>query len=765
MKQIIYRSLLVLCFFGAVSTTKAEEMPRPTKAIEGAMRGNEWYEPQVVETFKADGTAIDKTTFIYDLAGNVTTELRENFVNGAWTYGYRRMHTYDESRNRLTTLMETPLNGNLVNNSINTYTYDAAGRMLTDVSQRWAIDAWVNNQRIIWTYDAGGNMLVKQQAMWQSEEWVNTSGLTYTYDENGNRLTEINDFKGVGQNRTTWTYDDTNNKLTEIKEIWRDNNWLNNSRTTWTYNELNKELTYLYENWTTDAWVSSQRRTNSYDERGNRLTQLNENWTKENVWVNALRYTWTYDVNGNILLNLYEIYSNNTWNNYECYECTYNTTGDMLTKLQERWTASTSTWGPTARYTWTYDANRNILSDLLEFYRNEMWNVSLQLTYTYDEYGNSISLDNVGGGAIFLYYNNMQSKYSITASTAKRITANYLNVNAEVVMPVTSVTLNETNLELEVGDEFQLEATIAPEEATNKDLSWSTSNGTVAKVDSKTGLVTAVAGGNAVITVTTLDGGFTATCSVSVKIVHVEEVTLNSGNLELKVGETFRLVATVTPDDATNKNMTWSTSKISVAIVGKNTGVVVAVAAGDAVITVTTADGEKTATCNVKVVVPVKDVTLNRTELNILVGDTFKLIANINPVNATNKEVKWSSSNNGIATVNNDGSVAAIAAGDAIITATSVDGGHIATCNVKVGTVSINDLDPDDINILYTNNKILITSNIDIIKVIVYDMGGKVICEESNRSEISTLSWLNGTYIVKAMYPNGAWKTKKIIVY
>jgi len=117
--------------------------------------------------------------------------------------------------------------------------------------------------------------------------------------------------------------------------------------------------------------------------------------------------------------------------------------------------------------------------------------------------------------------------------------------------------------------------------------------------------VTAVAAGTATITVTTVDGGKTATCAVTVTAagtpaVAVSGVTLDKTTLILTVGRTETLVATVAPDDATDKSVTWASDDETIATVD-NTGKVTALAAGTAIITVTTVDGGKTATCDVTV--------------------------------------------------------------------------------------------------------------------------------------------------------------------
>ena len=146
------------------------------------------------------------------------------------------------------------------------------------------------------------------------------------------------------------------------------------------------------------------------------------------------------------------------------------------------------------------------------------------------------------------------------------------------------------------GDVTTLNATIYPANATDQNLSWSSTDPSVASVWD--GIVTANSPGTAVITVTTEDGGKTATCEITV-INHVTGVALNMNYIELFKGTKRTLTAKVTPENATNKGVTWMTSDSTVATV--ENGVVTAIQPGTATITVKTDDLGLTATCFVKV--------------------------------------------------------------------------------------------------------------------------------------------------------------------
>ncbi len=163
---------------------------------------------------------------------------------------------------------------------------------------------------------------------------------------------------------------------------------------------------------------------------------------------------------------------------------------------------------------------------------------------------------------------------------------------------VTGVALNKTTVALTVNQTETLTATITPDNATNKNVTWSASgDGVVSVVD---GLVRALKPGTSTVTATTVDGGFTANCEVTVSAatVAVTGVSLNKASLSLNVGDSETLTATVAPSDATNKNVTWSVTGDAVTV---NNGTVTAAKAGSATVTVTTADGGFTANCAVTV--------------------------------------------------------------------------------------------------------------------------------------------------------------------
>ena len=247
---------------------------------------------------------------------------------------------------------------------------------------------------------------------------------------------------------------------------------------------------------------------------------------------------------------------------------------------------------------------------------------------------------------------------------------------------VQSVTLNHTTLNMVPGEKDTLTATIAPENATLKTVSWESSDNNIATVVD--GVVTAMAVGTATITATA--DNVTTTCIVTIT-QPVTGVVLDQTKAELEVSETLTLVATVLPENATDKSVVWTSDKDSIATV--TDGVVTAVAPGIATITVTTVDGNHSATCVITVLEPiikVTGVTLDITELTLDVPQTATLKATVAPEDATDKSITWASDNETVATVA-EGVVTAVAEGTANITVTTTDGGFKATCVVTVRIV------------------------------------------------------------------------------
>lgn len=248
--------------------------------------------------------------------------------------------------------------------------------------------------------------------------------------------------------------------------------------------------------------------------------------------------------------------------------------------------------------------------------------------------------------------------------------------------PAKSINIEQESLEMVKGTTRQLKVTVLPEDADDMSYTLSSSNEDVASV-SRDGLVTAVSSGEArIIVALNADNTITDYCIVKV-FQPVAEVNLNINSATVKVGETLDLTATILPKDADNKRVIWSSSDEKLATV--DNGEVTALKAGSVWIKAVSEDNaEAKDSCKVIVQQPVNGITLNHNTYTMNhIGDSFELEATVQPDDASNKNIKWKSSNESVCVVSN-GTVIAVGDGTCVIIATTEDGGYMATCTVTV---------------------------------------------------------------------------------
>lgn len=250
--------------------------------------------------------------------------------------------------------------------------------------------------------------------------------------------------------------------------------------------------------------------------------------------------------------------------------------------------------------------------------------------------------------------------------------------------------------------------------------------------------------------------GYSATIfsSETYTAVPVSGVTLSSVTAAITVNSTNQLTATVLPANATNKSVTWSSDNTAVATVS-NTGLVKGVSPGSAVITVTTVDGGKKATCNVTVNnISVTNVSLNISSASLLIGGEQQLSATVLPANAANKSVTWSSDNTAVATVSNTGLVKGVSSGSAVITVNTVDGGKKANCSITVNKIKVTgvSVDPSNASITVLDTKQLTAY------LLPANASDKKVSWSSNNTAVATVS---ATGLVTAIAPGTATITVK----
>ena len=267
---------------------------------------------------------------------------------------------------------------------------------------------------------------------------------------------------------------------------------------------------------------------------------------------------------------------------------------------------------------------------------------------------------------------------------------------------VTGVSFNTTMLILEINESITVKATVAPEDATNKDIEWSIKDPAIATVEN--GVVKGVAVGETTLTATTADGGFTATIPVKVVTEKVAVTGIkwtSTPSKTVKEGKSVFLFVDISPTNATDMGTIWESSNPEVLSVGEIKAVgnmigatIWGVAPGKATISVTTNDGGFEVSCEITVlqIIKVTEIDITPKKAEIEVGKTKKFTATILPSDAENKAIEWSSSNTAVATVDANGLVTGVAGGEATITATAKDGSGvkgIATITVIVPPTSV----------------------------------------------------------------------------
>ena len=257
---------------------------------------------------------------------------------------------------------------------------------------------------------------------------------------------------------------------------------------------------------------------------------------------------------------------------------------------------------------------------------------------------------------------------------------------------VTGIYLNAASLSLNAGDTFPLAATIQPENATATNLTWTSSNESVATADAN-GVIHALSGGTCLITAISEDG-VSASCRVTVNTIRMTDAFMNEDAIYVNAGESGYPSYTVTPENATPANFFWRSSDTSVVSVSSMTGEMKYLKAGSAVVSGTALDGSGlniALTVNVSET-PVVSFTLNAESLSLIPGETFHLLTRVLPVNASYASAVFTSDQPDIASVSENGIVTAVSTGSATITASVGRGDYTFSLSVPVTVEKTNDV-------------------------------------------------------------------------
>ena len=312
-------------------------------------------------------------------------------------------------------------------------------------------------------------------------------------------------------------------------------------------------------------------------------------------------------------------------------------------------------------------------------------------------------------------FGDPQTLYVPGGSKVKYWTAQGWNEFKEIIQgpytPVDALVI-DSDISMPKGSTRQLTATISPTDATATSIKWFSKDATIATVDNN-GVIQAINHGETDIyaVVDTV----MAICHVNVNVALVEALTLNATQLLLEPDAIFTLTATANPDYAENKAVEWDIPENDVIVhfISGNSIKIGTLQEGAVTVTAHTIDGsELTAACTITVmqnIVHATSIELNQESAGLNEGETLQLTATVMPEDASDKSVTWSTSDASVASVDQNGLVTAVAAGNATITASTIDGSELtATCEVTVnGTTLNNSLDADGMRVYCGEEKAL----------------------------------------------------------
>lgn len=338
---------------------------------------------------------------------------------------------------------------------------------------------------------------------------------------------------------------------------------------------------------------------------------------------------------------------------------------------------------------------------------------------------------------------------------------------------VSSIKLNTKNHTMYSNQYVQLKATVLPNNAYNKSVTWKSSNSKIATVD-KNGKVKALKVGNATITATSTDGSnVSAQCKIKV-VQRVTKIKLNKSIINLsKKGKTAKLKATVLPNNAYNKSVTWKSNNTKVVTVDRNGKIKATTNKGTTYVNAIAKDGRKIRT-RILVVVgkKVKKITLNKSSVTLNRGAknrTFQLKKAIKNKNATYKGVSWYSSNKNVATVNSNGKVTIKHRGKVVITVKAKDGSNkSAKCKftVKQLVTKLSYNNKKQVKEVYKNKTIkfavtVVPSNANN-KGLTYSSSNKKVATVNSKGVIKGIK--TGTVTITAKAKDGSRKAVKLTV-
>ena len=335
--------------------------------------------------------------------------------------------------------------------------------------------------------------------------------------------------------------------------------------------------------------------------------------------------------------------------------------------------------------------------------------------------------------------------------------------NFIISIPVETIKLDYTDEIMSIGKTLRITAEVLPITATNRTVSWESSNTNVCIVDSN-GLVEAVGTGSCTILCKSLDGGVTAMCNIYVK-QPVTQVVLNTTDITVRKGQTFWLNATCLPENADNKIISWESRDENVCTV-ESDGKVTATGAGTTSIIATNVDTGLTAYCVVTVTQPVTGITLNSNYQLLWVGAKYAIIPNVEPIDAENKKVTYLSSDPSVASVDENGVVTALKGGSCIIEVTTDECKLTAACTIEVkeyvSTITLSETNKF-LNVGATGTlKATVGTDTATNKNVIWSSSNNDICSVDDKGNLTAVT--PGTAIITATAADGSGVSASCVV-
>lgn len=432
---------------------------------------------------------------IVDENGDIVEAFTDTGFKDSWDNYYRVTMEYDGNHNQTKVCQDSWENNKWYGKLRWENTYDANGNILTQTYQSRPTDGeWANGSQHTWRYDEDGHEVFYSIGHWSDASQAYSVYLSneYTYDSNGNQLTHERGQYGSPFFFVTNTYDTDNNQLTRLETRWQNEEWVNYSYITYSYDEQNRVKEKTTQMWVGDketgSWNNQNKEVSIYFDTATSLTY--QKWDAETeTWKDSERIINAYNDNGQQTRWAHDYWS------------------EELKRLQT---------GEQIRY--DYDENYNLTE-----YTSETWHMGEQkfiptshFVFSYDENNNGIEVladRKQAKEYIYLPYHNMADEWASPDFDSWIGNATYLDLREYI--KTTGISLNHNSYELEPELNVQLEASIQPENASNKEVHWTSSNEEVAYV-SVDGRVYGVSPGTATIQARTLNGNHIASCEINV---------------------------------------------------------------------------------------------------------------------------------------------------------------------------------------------------------------------------------------------------------